>query len=98
MKKISLFIFTVIIFIHGVLAQSLDTSEKKKLYDPSEDAKVEIAKAVKKAESEGKHVLLQIGVYTDDADHKAKHKIKAKESQGNVNSKKNKPGKDKGKK
>ena len=61
MKKISLFIFTLIIFIHSGLAQSLDTSKKKKLYDPSDDAKVEIAKAVKKAEIEGKHVLLQIG-------------------------------------
>ena len=61
MKRISLFIFTVIIFIHGVLAQSLDTSNRKNLYDPSDDAKVEIAKAVNKAEIEGKHVLLQIG-------------------------------------
>ena len=61
MKRIGLFIITVIIFIHGVSAQSLDTSKKEKLYDPSDDAKVEIAKAVKRAEIEGKHVLLQIG-------------------------------------
>ena len=61
MKRISLVIFTVLIFIHGVSSQDLDTSKKKKLYDPSDDAKVEITKAVKKAEIEGKHVLLQIG-------------------------------------
>ena len=60
MKRISLVIFTVVIFIQGVSSQDFDTS-KKKLYDPSDDAKVEIAKAVKKAEIEGKHVLLQIG-------------------------------------
>ena len=61
MKRISLVIFTVIISFQGVSAQSLDTSKKKKLYDPSDDAKVEITKAVNKAEIEGKHVLLQIG-------------------------------------
>jgi len=61
MKRVSLLIFTIIIFIHGVSAQSLDTSKKEKLYDPSDDAKVEIAKAVEKAEIEGKHVFLQIG-------------------------------------
>lgn len=49
------------ICIHCVSAQSLDTSRKNKLYDPSDDAKVEIAKAVKKAKNEDKHVLLQIG-------------------------------------
>lgn len=49
------------IFIHGVSAQSLDTSAQENLYNPSEDAKAEIAKAVEKAEIEGKHVFLQIG-------------------------------------
>jgi len=61
MKRISLIIFTVLLFIQGISAQSLNTTKKKSLYDPSDDAKVEIAKAVKKAEIEGKHVLLQIG-------------------------------------
>ncbi len=61
MKRTGLLIIVVIIFIHGVSAQSVGTSKKEELYDPSQDAKVEIAKAVKKAEIEGKHVLLQIG-------------------------------------
>ena len=61
MKRINLIIFSIIIFIHSVSAQSLDTSKKNKLYNPSDDAKVEIARAVNKAEIEGKHVLLQIG-------------------------------------
>ena len=61
MKRISLFIISILLFINGVSAQNLDRAEKKKLYDPSDDAKVEIAKAVKKAEIEGKHVFLQIG-------------------------------------
>jgi thioredoxin-related protein len=61
MKRISLIIFTVLLFIQGISAQSLNKTKKKGLYDPSDDAKVEIAKAVKKAEIEGKHVLLQIG-------------------------------------
>lgn len=61
MKRISLFLISIILCINGVTAQNLDTSEKKQLYDPSDDAKGEIAKAVKKAEIEGKHVFLQIG-------------------------------------
>jgi len=61
MKILKLFIFTVLICTYGALAQSGETSKEKKLYDPSADAKVEITNAVKRAESEGKHVLLQIG-------------------------------------
>jgi len=61
MKRISLSIITVLLFIPGIFAQSLDNSKKKEFYDPSDDAKVEIASAIKKAEIEGKHVLLQIG-------------------------------------
>ena len=61
MKKISLLIISIILTINGVSAQNTDTSERKKLYDPSDDAKVEITKAVKKAAIEGKHVFLQIG-------------------------------------
>lgn len=60
MKRLSLLILTILIISSTVLAQSTDT-QKKKLYDPSADAKAEIAAAVKKAEIEGKHVLLQIG-------------------------------------
>ena len=36
-------------------------TEEKKLYHPTDDAKTEIENAVKKASSEGKHVLLQLG-------------------------------------
>jgi thioredoxin-related protein len=61
MKRTSLFIFIAVLFAHVVLAQSSDTSKPKQLYDPSDDAKEEIAKAVKEAEIEGKHVFLQIG-------------------------------------
>ena len=61
MKRLSLFILTILIMSSAVLAQSTDTQKKKKLYNPSADAKVDIAAAVKKAEEEGKHVLLQIG-------------------------------------
>ena len=61
MIKLCLFIFTVVIITSGAIAQSTKTSGEKKLYDPSDDAKVEIAKAVKRAAIEGKHVLLQIG-------------------------------------
>jgi thioredoxin-related protein len=61
MKRLSLSIFTVLILINGLLAQSTETQKKKKIYDPSADAKLEIANAVKKAEKEGKHVFLQIG-------------------------------------
>ena len=61
MKRISLCIIAVIIFISGVSAQSADISAKNKLYNPSDNAKAEIAKAVKQAGAEGKHVFLQIG-------------------------------------
>jgi thioredoxin-related protein len=61
MKRISLCIFAVIVFITGVSAQSPDNSAKNNLYDPTDDAKAEIAKAVKQAGIEGKHVFLQIG-------------------------------------
>lgn len=61
MKRIGLFIFIVTLCINGVLAQDPDSTKKEELYDPSDDAKVEIAKAIKEAESEGKHVFLQIG-------------------------------------
>jgi thioredoxin-related protein len=61
MKRLSLFIITVLLFIQGISAQTLDTYKKKEIYDPSDDAKVEIANAIKKAKIEGKHVFLQIG-------------------------------------
>ena len=61
MKRINLSIITISIFICGVSAQSSDTSTRKNLYNPSDDAKAEIAKAVKQAAIEGKNVFLQIG-------------------------------------
>lgn len=61
MKRINLFIVAVLIVVQGVSAQSSGSSTSRKLYDPSEDAKAEIAEAVNKAKDEGKHVFLQIG-------------------------------------
>jgi len=60
-KKINLFVVITLLVGKCIIAQSTGTSTKEKLYNPSDDAKVEIAKAVTKAEKEGKHVLLQIG-------------------------------------
>lgn len=61
MKKLIIIIFTFLIYINNIFAQSGNTSAKKELYNPSDDAKAEISIAIKKAETEGKHVLLQIG-------------------------------------
>jgi len=60
MKTLYLFFIAVVILTSGAIAQSSTTSGENKLYDPSDDAKAEIAKAVKKAANENKHVLLQI--------------------------------------
>ncbi|MEZ5199542.1 MAG: hypothetical protein R2764_25150 [Bacteroidales bacterium] len=57
MKKLSLFLFVTILFVSLLFAQT----EKPKLYDPSADAKLEIAQAIKKAKAENKHVLIQVG-------------------------------------
>jgi thioredoxin-related protein len=61
MKRISLSIFTVIIFIFSVSAQNSEAPAKNNLYNPSDNAAAEIAKAVKQAGTEGRHVFLQIG-------------------------------------
>jgi len=61
MKKSGLYILAFVILASGTMAQSTETSVEKKLYDPSDDAKEEIAVAMIKASKEGKHVLLQIG-------------------------------------
>jgi len=61
MKKSGLYILALVILTSGAMAQSTETSIEKKLYDPSDDAKEEIAVAVIKAANDGKHVLLQIG-------------------------------------
>lgn len=59
MKKLNLFIFATLILSSSVFGQ--DMSAEKKLYNPADDAKVEITNAVKKAANEDKHVLLQLG-------------------------------------
>lgn len=56
MRTLSLFLFSVLFFLPNCSGQSTD-----QLYDPTADAKADIAKAVEKAASEGKHVFLQIG-------------------------------------
>lgn len=61
MKKLGLFLFTLVFLSSVSIAQNTKTSGKKKLYDPSDDAKTEIENTIKKAANEGKHVLLQIG-------------------------------------
>ena len=61
MKKLSLLILTSLIIINVLTAQNTNLQIKQKLYDPSANAKVDIANALKKADSERKHVLIQIG-------------------------------------
>ena len=61
MKKLGLFLFTLVLLSTVSIAQNTKASGNKKLYNPSDDAKTEIENTVKKAANEGKHVLLQIG-------------------------------------
>ena len=61
MKSLKHSFFIIILSINGFVAQDMIMPKNKKLYDPTSDAKVEIANAVKKAKKEGKHVFLQIG-------------------------------------
>ena len=60
MKKTVLLI-TSILLVHILQAQDSETSKEIKLYNPDDDAKLEIQMAVQIADIEGKHVLLQIG-------------------------------------
>ncbi|MCK0131909.1 thioredoxin family protein [Flavobacteriaceae bacterium F08102] len=60
MKTWSL-ILCLVVSSTGMFAQQATKAEEKKLYDPSADAKVQIAEAVQQAKKEGKHVLLQMG-------------------------------------
>ena len=57
MKKITLLLSCLLIFAAG-FAQ---TTSQPKLYDPTANAKEDIAAAVKKASASGKHVFLQMG-------------------------------------
>ena len=61
MKKIYLSVITLLIISSVGLAQSTESNNTKKVYDPSDNAELAIAKALSKAASEGKHVFLQIG-------------------------------------
>ena len=57
MKKL-LFILLIVFSLNSAFSQDLT---KFHLYDPAENAKKGIADAVKKAKTEGKHVVIQIG-------------------------------------
>ncbi len=58
MKKLCL----NLIFVLGlIITSSAQEKAKPTLYNPSADAKADIAAAVKKASAESKHVLLQLG-------------------------------------
>ena len=54
-------ILAILFISAGCLAQTTKATNTKKVYDPSDNAEVAIAKAVSKAANESKHVLLQIG-------------------------------------
>lgn len=61
MKRLSLLVLSSLITINVLTAQNTTLQSKKKLYNPSANAKVDIANTLKRAESERKHVLIQIG-------------------------------------
>jgi thioredoxin-related protein len=61
MKKVNLVLLLSFLFVGSIIAQNETGETKKKLYNPEEDAKTEIANAVKQAKEEGKHVFLQVG-------------------------------------
>ena len=57
MKKLTLTIFTFFASLTFLFAQT----EPVQIYNPDADAKADIAAAVKQAQKENKHVMLQIG-------------------------------------
>lgn len=59
--KFYISLIAILIWSINIYSQAVNESENKELYNPGDDAKVEISKAVKKAKNEGKYVLLQIG-------------------------------------
>ncbi len=68
MKNVTLILLVSISFSISSFAQEtkakklkLVKPKKEKLYDPTADAKADIAVAVEKANKEGKHVLIQFG-------------------------------------
>lgn len=65
MKKIFL---TVILFAAATVVSNAFGQDLSKfnLYNPKEDAKAKIEKAVKQAKKQGKHVLIEIGGTEND--------------------------------
>jgi thioredoxin-related protein len=61
MKKLSLFILTMIMVTGIQTVQAQEVKETKKIYNPDANAKEEISKAIRTAKAEGKHVFVQIG-------------------------------------
>ena len=59
--KSSLVFILITLLAPSLLAQSSGSVEEIKLYNPNDDAKLEISKAIKEAGEQGKHVFLQIG-------------------------------------
>ena len=55
------FINISFLFFISISLLSQENSTSKKLYDPSADAKSEIANAIAQAKKENKHVFLQVG-------------------------------------
>ncbi len=56
----SIFQLALLLLFSAAIAQAQDKNAKK-LYNPEADAKADIAKALKEAKKDGKHVVLQIG-------------------------------------
>jgi hypothetical protein len=53
--------FLIVSIFLFITATACSQIEKPKIYNPQADAKADIANAVAKAKTEGKHVMLQIG-------------------------------------
>lgn len=61
MKKIALFIATLILATGMQSGFAQEAKTPKKIYNPEANAREDIAKAVKQAKAEGKHVFVQVG-------------------------------------
>jgi thioredoxin-related protein len=51
----------ILLFLSFVLLLGTSAQQTVKIYDPSADAKKEIASAIQRAEANGKHVFIQVG-------------------------------------
>ena len=61
MKQISTVILFFVLVVYGAKAQETESSQKKKLYNPSADAKADLNQTISEATKDGKHVFVQIG-------------------------------------